>query len=50
MRKDAMPIEPTKKIYEAPLIRREENAIQPRRKKPKKSPEKEGQRKVDIKV
>lgn len=45
-----MPIEPTKKIYEPPLVRREENTIQSQRKKPKKKPEKEGQRKVDIKV
>jgi hypothetical protein len=51
-----MAIEPTKKIYETPLIRREENTIQSQRRKPKQQKKKEddedktAQHKVDIRV
>ena len=46
-----MAIEPTKRIYETPMIRREENTVQGQRKRPKqRKEEKSDNRKVDIKA
>lgn len=46
-----MAIEPTKKIYESPVIRREENAGKKQRKGPKQQKEERHEnRKVDIKA
>jgi hypothetical protein len=47
-----MSVEPTNRIYEPPLIRREENTGLPSKKKQKKQKKEseKGERKIDIKV
>ncbi|MEW6417049.1 MAG: hypothetical protein AB1480_02885 [Nitrospirota bacterium] len=47
-----MPVEPTNRIYETPLIRRGENTGLPSKKKQKKQKKEseKGERKIDIKV